>query len=89
MAEEQTRETRLGSVKDMLRSPLRTAEAVRQDRYKSLKVRIFFTVGTLAGVPLLIVTVVCFFWLHAVLVDDFPAICAGRWSMPVWGSNIF
>jgi len=79
MPEEQTRETRLGSVMDMLRSPLRTAEAVRQDRYKSLKVRIFFTVGTLAGVPLLIVTAVCFFWLHAVLVDDFSSHL--RWQM--------
>lgn len=79
MAEEQTRETRLGSVKDALLSPLRTAAAIRSDRYKSLKVRIFFTVGTLAGVPLLIVTAVCFFWLHAVLVEDFSRHL--RWQM--------
>ncbi|KAF0179672.1 MAG: sensor histidine kinase [Nitrospirae bacterium] len=79
MPEDQTTDTRLGSAKDMLLSPIRTAAAIRNDRYKSLKVRIFFTVGTLAGVPLLIVTAVCFFWLHAVLVDDFSRQL--RWQM--------
>lgn len=79
MAEEQTTETRLGSVKEMLLSPIRTATAIRNDRYRSLKVRFFFTVGTLAGVPLLIVTAVCFFWMHAVLVDDISRHL--RWQM--------
>ncbi len=79
MSEEPTKETRLASAKDVFLSPIRAVRAIRSDRYKSLKVRIFFTVGTLAGVPLLIVTAVCFFWLHAILMEDFSRNL--RWQM--------
>jgi two-component system NtrC family sensor kinase len=42
-----------------------------KDRYKSLKIRIFLLIGTLAGIPLMLVVLLSYFWLQNVLKEDF------------------
>ncbi len=42
-----------------------------RDRYKILKIRLFFLIGALAGVPLLLVVVLGFFWLRTVVDESF------------------
>ena len=53
--------------------------AIRKDRYKSLKLRLFFYIGTLAGLPLLAIAMISYFWVFNILKDEFRDHL--RWQM--------
>jgi len=42
-----------------------------KDRYKGLRTRIFLLIGTLAGIPLVVITVISYVWLQGALKEDF------------------
>ncbi len=57
-----------------LKTPVRPRDfssALGRDRYKSLKIRLFLIIGTLAGIPLFTLMVISFFWLQNILEEDF------------------
>ncbi len=42
-----------------------------KDRYRSLRTRIFVLIGSLAGIPLVVITVISYVWLQSALKEDF------------------
>ncbi len=46
-------------------------ESFLNDRYRVLKVKLFFIIGTIAGVPLLLVSIIAYLWLYGISKDDF------------------
>jgi len=48
-----------------------SATPLSKDRYKSLKIRIFLVIGTLAGVPLVMITILSYLSLQGAFKEDF------------------
>ncbi|HMK44536.1 MAG TPA: ATP-binding protein [Dissulfurispiraceae bacterium] len=71
---------------DRFLHPLRTIAAIRRDHYRSSKYRLFFMVGTLAGIPLLGVVMIGLFWLHGILEEDFNNQL--KWQLDITESSI-
>lgn len=55
----------------ILRPFTNIVNAITKDRYKSLKLRLFFYIGTLAGLPLLGIAMISYFWVFNILKDEF------------------
>jgi two-component system NtrC family sensor kinase len=58
-------------LKTLLLHPAEATGLLGGDRYKILKIRLFFLIGALAGVPLLLVVVLGFFWLRTMMDENF------------------
>ena len=65
--EKNVKDKGLQFIKAVLLHPHEAMSLLGRDRYKSLKVRLFFLIGTLAGVPLMLVILVGLFWLRNIL----------------------
>jgi len=66
-------------MQSILRPFTNIVNAIRKDRYKSLKLRLFFYIGTLAGLPLLGIAMISYFWVFNILKDEFRDHL--RWQM--------
>ncbi|MCK7472358.1 MAG: hypothetical protein MZU95_17570 [Desulfomicrobium escambiense] len=55
----------------MFLHPQEALALIGTNRYKSLRVRLFFIIGALAGVPLILVILIGFVWLRDILDDNF------------------
>jgi len=66
-------------MQSILRPFTNIVNAIRKDRYKSLKLRLFFYIGTLAGLPLLAIAMISYFWVFNILKDEFRDHL--RWQM--------
>lgn len=44
---------------------------IERDRYRSLKLRLFLTIGSIAGTPLLIIIIICYFWVFNIIDEEF------------------
>jgi len=55
------------------------ADLFGADRYRHLKIRIFVVVGAIAGVPLLLVVAIGYFWFESILREDLHS--QMRWQM--------
>ncbi len=69
--ENTNREKGMSFLKAFFLHPHEALTILGKDRYKSLKIRLFFLIGALAGVPLLLVILVGAFWLRNILDEDF------------------
>ncbi|HMK56730.1 MAG TPA: ATP-binding protein [Dissulfurispiraceae bacterium] len=49
----------------------KSESALSQDRYKSLRIRLFFLIAALAGVPLVVIIIIGSVWLQGALREDF------------------
>ena len=58
-------------MQSILRPFTNIVNAIKKDRYKSLKLRLFFYIGTLAGLPLLGIALISYFWVFNILKDEF------------------
>lgn len=58
-------------MQSILRPFTNIVNAITKDRYKSLKLRLFFYIGTLAGLPLLGIAMISYFWVFNILKDEF------------------
>jgi two-component system NtrC family sensor kinase len=61
----------VGLVRTLLTNPHEALTLFGKDRYKALKIRLFFLIGALAGIPLVILATLGFFWLRAALDENF------------------
>ncbi|HSB31960.1 MAG TPA: ATP-binding protein [Candidatus Sulfobium mesophilum] len=66
-------------MQSILRPFTNIVNAIKKDRYKSLKLRLFFYIGTLAGLPLLGIAMISYFWVFNILKDEFRDHL--RWQM--------
>ncbi len=46
-------------------------ESFRNNRFRVLKIKLFFIIGAIAGAPLLMVSVIAYLWLYGIAKDDF------------------
>jgi two-component system NtrC family sensor kinase len=69
----------IGVVRTLLTHPEEALALLGTDRYKALKIRLFFLIGALAGAPLLILVILGFFWLRATIDENFNNYL--RWQM--------
>jgi len=60
-------------MQSILRPFTNIANAITKDRYKSLKLRLFFYIGTLAALPLIGIAMMSYFWVFNILKDEFRA----------------
>jgi len=58
-------------MQSILRPFTNIVNAIKKDRYKALKIRLFFYIGTLAGVPLLVIIMISYFWVFNILKEEF------------------
>jgi len=66
-------------MQSILRPFTNIVNAIKKDRYKSLKLRLFFYIGTLAGLPLLGIAMISYFWVFNILKVEFRDHL--RWQM--------
>jgi len=66
-------------MQSILRPFTNIVNVITKDRYKSLKLRLFFYIGTLAGLPLLGIAMISYFWVFNILKDEFRDHL--RWQM--------
>ncbi|HWR89061.1 MAG TPA: ATP-binding protein [Dissulfurispiraceae bacterium] len=68
---EKITEKGLSILKSLFLHPQEALALIGTNRYKSLRVRLFFIIGALAGVPLILVILIGFVWLRDILDDNF------------------
>lgn len=59
-----------GSLRSALAGMTDSASSGRE-RYKSLRIRVFLIIGAIAGIPFLILMIVCLLWLQGILKEEF------------------
>lgn len=59
-----------GFIRTVFLHPHEALMLLGKDRYRSLQLRMFLLIGTLAGVPLFLVMLVGFFWLRDIFIED-------------------